>query len=68
MALYTEDSAGSGSHDLVVGIERLELAIPEINSPAWFDFTASSEELTADEVKNRLYAFKELTQFEIEIK
>lgn len=46
IALYREDSAGSGSHDLVVGLERTDLSITTSN--AWYDFTASDEALTAD--------------------
>lgn len=46
VALYREDSAGSGSHALVVGIERANLAFTTSN--AWYEFTAASEELTAD--------------------
>ena len=44
--LFREDSAGADSHDKVVGIERANLSLSE--TAAFYDFTAASESLTAD--------------------
>lgn len=44
--IYREDSAGSGSHDLVVGIERLNLTVPA--TAEFLVFTGSSETLVTD--------------------
>lgn len=46
-ALFREDSAGSGSHDLVVGIERANLSVD--GTEQFYTFTASSESLSADD-------------------
>jgi hypothetical protein len=46
IAMYREDSGGSGTHELVVGIERVDLAVTTSN--AWYTFNAASESIIAD--------------------
>lgn len=46
VAVYDEDSAGSGSHDLVASVERTDLSVD--NSNVFYTFNAASEALSAD--------------------
>lgn len=44
--IYREDSAGSGSHDKVLEIQRSDVTVT--SSEAWYTFTGSSQSLSVD--------------------
>ena len=46
VAIYREDSAGSGSHGKVLDIQRTNVVVSSTN--AWYDFTGSSQSLLID--------------------
>jgi len=47
VGIWREDSAGANSHNLVASVERANLSLT--NTETWYDFTASSEELSVDD-------------------